>query len=79
MRSFEHFSQSGAPCSICGTLDDKPSVLVPIYGSDDGSNCEALQIHLDCINLTVYRNNISILLVMNYDEIKEPIVQSNQG
>jgi hypothetical protein len=75
MRTFKHFNQSGAPCPICGTVDDKPPVLVPIYGTEDDGICEALQIHLDCINLTAYRENGRIILGMAAEEIKERAVQ----
>lgn len=75
MRTFEHFNQSGAPCPICGTVDDKPPVLVAIHGTENDGVCEALQVHLDCINLTAYRENGRIIFGMAAEEIKERAVQ----
>ena len=75
MRTFEHFNQFGDPCPICGTHEDKPPVLVGIHGTQDGNICEALQVHLDCINLTAYREDGKIYFMMAADEIKERAVQ----
>lgn len=68
MRAFDHFNQSGDPCPICGTVDDKPTVLVAIHGTENDGICEALQIHLDCIKLTAYRDNGQIFLGMAAEE-----------
>jgi len=53
MRLFEHFNQAGK-CNICGTNEDKPCVLVGIKGTKEGNIMQAMQIHLDCIDLTAY-------------------------
>ena len=66
MRIFEHFNQSGDPCPICGTVDDKPPVLVAIHGTGDGRICEAMQIHLDCINLTAHVDGDSVVMGMGF-------------
>lgn len=75
MRTFDRFNTSGAPCPICGTHAAKPPVLIPIHGTEDDGICEALQVHLDCINLTAYRENGKIILGMAAEEIKERAVQ----
>ena len=64
MKTFKHFNQSGEPCPICGTVDDKPPVLIPLNDTECDGICEAVQIHLDCINLTAYRKNGEIMLGM---------------
>ena len=52
MRIYEHFNQStDARCPICGTNEDKPVALVPISGTQEGSICQAIQMHFDCIEL----------------------------
>lgn len=56
MRTFDHFNKHGAPCPICGTHDDKPPVLISIDGTEDDGISEALQVHLECIQLRVRRN-----------------------
>lgn len=56
MRTFEHFNASTVPCPICGTKEDKPPVLIPIDGTGDGKIAEAIQVHLDCIELRAKRN-----------------------
>ena len=52
MRVFEHFSAShGSICPVCGTAADKPTVLVPIPGTEDDGICEARQVHKRCFDL----------------------------
>jgi len=51
MKIFEHFNQGGQPCIVCGTLDDKETTLIGIDGTEDGGNMQALQVHVDCIEL----------------------------
>ena len=60
MRTFEHFNQTGDNlCPICGTNDDKPVVLIPILGTEDGHNIQAIQVHDDCLSQNlVYSNEI---------------------
>ena len=61
MREFKHPNTSNKwKCTICGTNDDKPVVLVEVIGTKDGYNVEAEQIHADCINL-VYDKEYKIL------------------
>jgi hypothetical protein len=36
-------------CPICNTNEDKPCVLIPIEGTEDGYNVEAKPVHCDCI------------------------------
>ncbi len=52
MRSFKHFNQASTDiCPVCGTNDDKETVLIGIDGTEEGNIQQAAQFHLDCINL----------------------------
>lgn len=57
MRAFDHPNLHGFKCPICGTADDKPVVLIGVQGTEDGNIIEALQYHLDCIELRVVRRS----------------------
>lgn len=48
MRIFETFPQ-GHVCPVCGDSTNEPSLLVPIHGTEDGHNMEAIPTHLGCI------------------------------
>jgi len=48
MRTFEHYPEN-SKCPICGTSDNKECVLVPIDGTDDEYNSEAIPTHVECI------------------------------
>lgn len=49
MRTFDHPNTShGWRCPICNTAADRPVVLVPIPGTEDGGIVEARQIHAAC-------------------------------
>lgn len=56
MRVFEHPNMEGFKCPVCGTSDDFPVVLIGIYGTQEGFNVQAEQIHLKCLELTWYRD-----------------------
>jgi hypothetical protein len=49
-RVFEHFPQTGSSaCPICGDNHDDATVLVPIHGTQDGFNVEAVPTHVQCV------------------------------
>ena len=54
MKLFEHFNTTGPVCPVCGTKDDKQAVLIPIAGTAEDGICEAVLVHLNCINLYAY-------------------------
>lgn len=61
MRTFEHPNISDNwVCPICGTCEDKPIILIPIVGTEEGNIIQAEQFHVDCINL-YYHKEINIL------------------
>lgn len=52
MRTFPHFNPSSdSLCPICGTNDDEETVLIPIAGTQDGNNCQAVQVHTKCLQM----------------------------
>ena len=52
MRVFERFNQHGKDvCPICKTNECKQTVLVIVDGTESGNVIEAIQVHLDCIDL----------------------------
>lgn len=53
MRVFPHFNDNGPPCPACKTREDKPTVLIPIPGTEKGGICEARQVHADCVAAVV--------------------------
>jgi len=67
MNIFPHFDTS-TTCPRCGRTDDKPAVLIPIYGTGDGNLCEGMQVHVDCIDLTAYRRDGKTIF---YQEFRE--------
>jgi hypothetical protein len=55
MRVFKEGNWGGDICPICRTTKDGEVVLVGIHGTQEGHNMQAQQIHLDCIELTLYK------------------------
>lgn len=50
MRTFKHFnSETETPCPICGTTDDKETLLIGIVGTEKENNIEARQVHTECL------------------------------
>lgn len=50
MRTFEHFNASHNDiCPICGTDEDKETLLIPILGTEKGNIAEAIQVHVNCL------------------------------
>ena len=56
MRTFEHFPKE-TKCPICNTNKDKETMLVPIAGTQEGCNVQAIPIHTDCLqgNMIYYK------------------------
>jgi len=50
MRIFKGFNKNGK-CPICGTNEDKVTVLIGIIGTEERNNIQAEQFHLDCLDL----------------------------
>jgi len=53
MRIFKKYNKaSSEPCPICNTKDETEVVLIVKAGTTEGYNAEAIQVHLDCLELT---------------------------
>ena len=50
MKVFAKINKS-IKCEICGTTKPGKAVLIPISGTGKGYNYQAIQVHLDCIEL----------------------------
>lgn len=56
MRTFKHFPDDKT-CPMCGTSEDKECILIPIDGTGDGSICEAVPVHAECVQKGDLRYN----------------------
>jgi ABC-type sulfate transport system substrate-binding protein len=55
MRVFDHPNmETKEKCPVCHTLADKPVTLVGKEGTQKGYNMEAIQVHVDCLDLLYY-------------------------
>ena len=62
MKVFKKMSvETKQACPVCNTLEQKPVVLVSIAGTEDGNITEAVQVHLDCLELC-YHKDIGIIV-----------------
>ncbi len=63
MRVFDHPNMSNSwRCPICGTYSDSPVILAAIAGTEDENIVQAEQIHMDCIELTLFKKQDSCAL-----------------
>lgn len=46
---FKHGNWTNNICPICKTKDDGEVVLIPIVGTQEGHNAQAVQVHVQCI------------------------------
>ena len=65
MRTFEHFPED-IPCVICRKSDDKKCTLLPVDGTEDGNNCEAIPVHADCVRNLEFRYNRGVGIIYRY-------------
>ena len=54
LRTFEHWPENSI-CPICKSSHDNPCTLIPKEGTQDGNICEALPVHVDCLNTDGWR------------------------
>jgi len=59
MRIFKGFNKNGK-CPICGTNEDKETVLIGVTGTEEGNNMQAEQFHLECLDL-LYNKELGII------------------
>lgn len=55
MRVFKEFPETSV-CPVCGTNDNKETVLIGIFGTED----EAAPVHLECIELTYIKSGFFV-------------------
>ncbi|RMG79791.1 MAG: hypothetical protein D6707_07535 [Bacteroidetes bacterium] len=67
---FEHFNQT-TNCPICNTNKDGKAVLIPIEGTEDDGIMEAMQVHLDCIDLFAFEDDEEIFLVQKVKRLQD--------
>ena len=46
--------EAGEVCPVCKTKEDKPITLIGIVGTEEDGNIQAVQVHVDCIDLLYY-------------------------
>ncbi len=86
MRVFKTFNQSAKDaCPICGTTEQKEVVLVTKADTfkEHELNQDAVQVHVDCIDLICMRENGIITLVMQcaapVTQQDDKLLVSNEG
>lgn len=69
MKLFESPNLDGSwVCPICKTAEDKPVTLVGKAGTEDGSIMEAIQVHVDCLELMIYYTDKGSVIAMQIPE-----------
>lgn len=74
---FDHFKAIGGHfCPLCKTQDRKPVCLVIVDGTNDGGGMtyEAMQVHVDCIEL---RYNPDMKLI--YQKVRGDVAWKSEG
>lgn len=62
IRIFDKFNPDGPACPLCYTKDELATILVPIAGTEDGNNVQAMQVHAHCV--VWLGNTVQELLVL---------------
>ena len=71
MRIFKKGNWScGAKCPICSTNKEGEVTLVGLEGTEDGYNVQALQVHIECLELT-FKKGIEDTRDIIYQIVKE--------
>lgn len=63
-RTFINFPEQSI-CPICGENEDKLCVLIMKQGTNDGRICEAIPVHVDCLNPEnmAYNDDVGIIYI----------------
>lgn len=71
MRIFDEFNPTGDHvCPICGTNSKDPTMLVAMDGTEDGGICQAMQVHVGCVNLSIKKLDQGICVVYHTFRVK---------
>ena len=61
MKIFNQPNTSGDwKCPVCKTNDNLPITLIPIHGTQNGNIIQAEQFHINCLDLTYFKNEFAI-------------------
>jgi len=63
VRIFDHPNMAQFCCPICGASEDKPVVLIGIYGTENGRIMESEQVHADCLDSLRYYKESRMIVV----------------
>jgi len=78
LKYFDHFNTNTIPCPVCQTRTDIKTILIPIDGTKEDGICEAIQVHLDCIDLRYTRDfNSSLFLI--YQKITDENIREKSN
>lgn len=68
MRIFDHANLTGGfTCPICGNGEDRPVTLIGIDGTEEGNIMEAAQVHVDCLELRINKQQKIIYQIYRKD------------
>ena len=69
MRTFEHFPQD-MTCPICKKNTDEETILIGIYGTQEGHNIQAVPVHTNCVadNLMYYKEQGMMIINCNEEQ-----------
>jgi len=70
MNIFPHFNAEGAPCSICKLHTDSLCCLIPMPHTSHDGLVEALQVHVECLNLEAIKSGDGKIYVINKDVLE---------
>ena len=59
-RTFKHFPED-LECIVCGTSKDGECVLIPKDNTSDGNVCEAVPVHVSCLEGMRYSEEGSLI------------------
>lgn len=62
MKIFNQFNTTGPACPICNTCNEGKAVLIPIDGTQEDNIAEALQVHLECLDLRLDKKDNTIVI-----------------
>lgn len=52
-------------CPICGQKHTGDGMLIGIDGTEEGNNIEAELVHVDCLNLRLYKDKMLIAQIIH--------------
>ncbi len=65
MKVFDKPNPTCFTCPICGTSDEKPVTPMGVSGTEEGLSIQAIQVHIECLDLQIGDLPYSRLIYMN--------------